>query len=85
MIYSLVKKKQVSSQGAPQENDAKFRYAIHPQRIWQFHDNCTIAKSQTVATLAPVYVVPMNISFYQYNFCNQLANPDFSTTYLVYS
>ena len=23
------------------------------------------------------------ISFYQYNFCNQLANPDFSTTYLV--
>ena len=24
---------------APQENDAKFRFAIHPQGIRQFHDN----------------------------------------------
>ena len=23
--------------------------------MWQFHDNCKIAKCQTVATLAPVY------------------------------
>ena len=27
--------------GAPQENDAKLRFAIHPhQGIRQFHDNC---------------------------------------------
>ena len=45
-----------SCQGAPQENDAKFRFAIHPQGIRQFHDNCKIAKCQTVATLAPVYL-----------------------------
>ena len=44
-----------SSRGAPQENDAKLRFAIHPQGIGQFHDNCQIAKCQTVATLAPVY------------------------------
>ena len=43
-----------SSRGAPQENDAKFRFAIHQQRIRQFHGNCKIAKSQTVATLAQV-------------------------------
>ena len=48
-------KKLVSSWGAPQGNDAKFRNAIHPQGIRQFHDNCQIAKCQTVATLAPVY------------------------------
>ena len=47
-------KELVSSLGALQENDAKFRFAIHPQRIRQFHDNCQIAKCQTVATLAPV-------------------------------
>ena len=40
---------------APQENDAKFRFPIHPQGIRQFHDNCKIAKCQIVATLAPVY------------------------------
>ena len=48
MIYSFLKKKKkklVSCRGAPQENDAKFRFAIHPQRcIMQFHDNCNIAK-----------------------------------------
>ena len=37
--------------GTPQENDAKFRFAIHPQGIRQFHDNCQIAKCQTLATL----------------------------------
>ena len=26
--------------GAPQEDDAKFRFAINPQAIRQFHDNC---------------------------------------------
>ena len=51
----LFEKKQLAlCRGAPQENDAKFRFAIHPQRIRQFHDNCKIAKCQTVATLASV-------------------------------
>ena len=50
----FLEKNSVSSRGAPQENDAKFRFAIHPQGIRQFHDNCKIAKGQTVATLAPV-------------------------------
>ena len=44
------KKKSASSWGAPQENDAKFRFAIHPQGIGQFHANCQIAKCQTVTT-----------------------------------
>ena len=51
------KKKLASSRGAPLEYDAKFRFAIHPQGIWQFHDNCKIAKCQIVATLTPVYAV----------------------------
>ena len=50
----FLEKNSVSFRGAPQENDAKFRFAIHPQGIRQFHDNCKIAKCQTVATLAPV-------------------------------
>ena len=50
----FLKKKIASSRGAPQENDAKFRFAIHPQGIEQFHDNYQIAKCQTVATLALV-------------------------------
>ena len=36
-----------------QENDAKFRFAIHSQEIMQFHDYCKIIKCQTVTTLAP--------------------------------
>ena len=55
MINSFLKKKLALSRGAPQENNAKFRFAMHPQGIGQFHDNCKIAKCQTVATLAPVY------------------------------
>ena len=51
----FLKKKLESSRGAPQENDAKLRFAIHPQGIGQFHDNYQIAKWQTVATLALVY------------------------------
>ena len=47
-------KKIASSQEAPQENDAKFRFAIYPQGIEHFHDNCQIVKCQTVATLASV-------------------------------
>ena len=39
MIHAFLKKKLASSWGAPQENDAKFRFAIHPQGIRQFHDN----------------------------------------------
>ena len=54
-------KELVSSRGAPQENDGKFRFAINPQGIRQFHDNCKIAKWQTVATLAPVYVKAWHI------------------------
>ena len=47
----LCEKKLVSSQGATQENDAKFRFAIHPQGIRQFHDNCQIAKRHIGASL----------------------------------
>ena len=54
MIHSFLKKKLASARGAPQENDAKFRFTIHPQEIRQFHDNCKIAKCQNVATLASV-------------------------------
>ena len=50
----FLKKKLASSRGAPQEYDAKFRFAIHLQGIRQCHDNRKIAKCQTVATLAPV-------------------------------
>ena len=59
MVNSFLKKNLASSRGAPQENDAKFRFAMHPQGIRQFHDNCKIAKCQTVATLAPVYSVTL--------------------------
>ena len=56
LFFSKIKL--TSRRGAPQENDAKFRFAIHPQGIRQFHHNCQIAKCQTVAThivtLAPV-------------------------------
>ena len=45
----FLEKKLASSRGAPQENDAKFRFVIHPQVIGQFYDNCQIAKCQTVA------------------------------------
>ena len=53
-------KKLASYQGASQENDAKFRFATHPQGIRQFHDNCQIPKCQTVAKLAPVYFYGKN-------------------------
>ena len=44
-----------SSRGARQEKEeARFKFAIHPQGIRQFHDNCQTAKCQTVATLVPV-------------------------------
>ena len=46
-------KKIASSWGTLQDNDAKFRFAICPQGIRQFHDNCQIAKCQTLATLTP--------------------------------
>ena len=42
IIHSLLKKKLASFWGAPQENDAKFRFAIHPQGIRQFLDNCKV-------------------------------------------
>ena len=40
-LFFLKKKKLASSRGAPapQENDTKFKFAIHPQGIGQFHDN----------------------------------------------
>ena len=43
MICSFLNKNLASSRGVPQENDAKFRFAIHPQGIEQFHDNYQIA------------------------------------------
>ena len=43
-------KKLASTWGATQEMDAKFRFAIHPPGIQQFHDNCQIAKCRIVAT-----------------------------------
>ena len=61
MIHYFFLKKLASSQGAPQENDAKFRFAIHPQGIRQFYDNCKISKCQIVAALTPVYL-------YRYSF-----------------
>ena len=51
-------KKLASYWRAPQENDATFRFAIHPQGIRQFHDNRKIAKCQTVATIVPFYPKP---------------------------
>ena len=44
MIHSFWEKKIASSRGEPQENDAKFSFASHPQGIRQFHVNCKIAK-----------------------------------------
>ena len=52
--FFFEKKRLASGRGAPQENDAKFRFAIHQQEIRLFHDNCKIAKFQIVATLPPV-------------------------------
>ena len=59
-IHSFLKKKLALSQGGPQENDAKFSlqfilYLKSMPEIRQFHDNCQIAKYQTVDTLPPVY------------------------------
>ena len=54
-LFFFFLKKIAFSWGAPQENDTKFRIAIHPQGIWQFNDNYQIAKCQTVATLVLVY------------------------------
>ena len=42
-------RKLATSWGVPQENDAKFRFAIHPQGIRQ------LPNGQTVATLEAVY------------------------------
>ena len=50
----LLETKIMSTREAPQEMDAKFRFAIHPQGIC---GNCQIAKCQTVATLAPIYII----------------------------
>ena len=46
MIHSYLKKKSASARGTPQKNSAKFGFAIHPQGIRQFYDNCKIAKCQ---------------------------------------
>ena len=50
--FFSVRKKLASARGAPQENDANFRFATPPQGIRQFQFQ--IAKYQAVATLAPV-------------------------------
>ena len=49
--FFFEKKKLASSWEAPQENYAKFRIAIHPQWIREFHDNCQIAKCHIGASL----------------------------------
>ena len=46
----FLKTKLAPSWRAPQENDAKFRFAIHPKGIRQFHDHCQIAKCQTLVS-----------------------------------
>ena len=56
-------KKLASSWGAPQENDAKFTFTIHPQGIRQSHDNCQRAKCQTVAPLPPANLYVYLINF----------------------
>ena len=53
-IFENKNYRHVGEARASQENDAKSRFAIHPQGIQQFHDNCKISKCKTVATLAPV-------------------------------
>ena len=42
MVHSLLKKKLASTWTAPQKMDNKFRFATHPQGIWQFHNNWQI-------------------------------------------
>ena len=64
----LFKKKLALCRGAPQENDAKFRFAIHPQGIQQFYDNCKIAKCQTV-----VYCIIMIVTCFMYSETNSLS------------
>ena len=49
-------KKLASCRGAPQENDAKFKFAIHPQGIGQFHDNCQIAMCQIIKSTHTDYI-----------------------------
>ena len=56
-------KKLASSRGAPQENNAKFRFAIHPQGIRQFNDNCKIAKCHIVASLTSLSKMSFNIEY----------------------
>ena len=51
-------KKLVSSLGARQENNVKFKFAIHSQGVLQIHDNCQIAKL--------LYIVYLNIIVIQY-------------------
>ena len=47
--------------GSTSGNDVKFRFAINPQGIWQFHVNCQIAKCQTVASLFTNYVLSIPV------------------------
>ena len=58
MIYSFLKKKLASSWGAPQENDAKFRFAIHLQEIRQFHDFFQRKKSYNYNSLFQFHKMP---------------------------
>ena len=46
----FLEKKLVSTRGTPQEIDAKFRFAIHPQGIRQFQDNCQIKSAKKIHT-----------------------------------
>ena len=68
------------ARGAPQENDPKFRFAIHQQGIRQFHDNCKIAKCHIGASLtvdhAPGSPSKYMTTIYNY-FCIKMIFLDF--------
>ena len=49
--------------GSTSRNNAKFRFAIHPQGIRQFNDNCKIAKCHIVASLTFLSKMSFNIEY----------------------
>ena len=50
---SFLFEKRNASWGAPQENDAKSRFAILSQGIRQFHDNCHLLDLLDIIRLIP--------------------------------
>ena len=64
MIHSFLKKIIASARGAPQENDAKFRFAIHPQEIQQHSKvpNCCHIGASLVQ-VPQIFLISNNIVF----------------------